>query len=148
MRGDAGLIPGSGRFPGVGNGNPLQYSCLENSMDRGFGGLQSLGVAKSKTRRSTHTQRTHLQSAQNNSSTATMIYRALYARYTSKVVSSITSQYSLLFPGNWGLERSSHLHRSSWLVSSGARIHTQQSCLLSIIPIGVFKTPKYPTHIT
>ena len=32
---DAGLIPGSGRFPGVGDGNPLQYSCLENSMDRG-----------------------------------------------------------------------------------------------------------------
>ena len=32
---DVGLIPGSGRFPGEGNGNPLQYSCLENSMDRG-----------------------------------------------------------------------------------------------------------------
>ena len=32
---DMGLIPGLGRFPGVGNGNPLQYSCLENSMDRG-----------------------------------------------------------------------------------------------------------------
>ena len=32
---DVGLIPGSGRSPGVGNGNPLQYSCLENSMDRG-----------------------------------------------------------------------------------------------------------------
>ena len=32
---DAGSIPGSGRSPGVGNGNPLQYSCLENSMDRG-----------------------------------------------------------------------------------------------------------------
>ena len=31
---DAGLIPGSGRFPEVGNGNPLQYTCLENSMDR------------------------------------------------------------------------------------------------------------------
>ena len=31
---DAGLIPGSGRFPGGGNGNPLQYSCLKNSMDR------------------------------------------------------------------------------------------------------------------
>ena len=30
-----GLIPGSGRFPGEGNGNLLQYSCLENSMDRG-----------------------------------------------------------------------------------------------------------------
>ena len=33
--GDAGLIPGSGRSPGEGNGNPLQHSCLENPMDRG-----------------------------------------------------------------------------------------------------------------
>ena len=32
--GDPGSIPGSGRSPGEGNGNPLQYSCLENSMDR------------------------------------------------------------------------------------------------------------------
>ena len=32
--GDAGLIPRSGRFPGGGNGNPLQYSCLGNPMDR------------------------------------------------------------------------------------------------------------------
>ena len=32
---DAGLIPGSGRSPGEGNGSPLQYSCLETSMDRG-----------------------------------------------------------------------------------------------------------------
>ena len=35
--GDAGLIPGSERSPGGGNGNPLQYSCLENPMDRGAG---------------------------------------------------------------------------------------------------------------
>ena len=33
--GDGGLIPGSGRPPGEGNGNPLQYSCLETSMNRG-----------------------------------------------------------------------------------------------------------------
>ena len=33
--GDPGVIPGSGRSPGEGNGNPLQYSCLENSMDGG-----------------------------------------------------------------------------------------------------------------
>ena len=33
--GDVGSIPGSGRSPGVGNSNSLQYSCLENSMDRG-----------------------------------------------------------------------------------------------------------------
>ena len=35
IAGDLGLIPGSGRSPGEGNGNPLQYSYLENSMDRG-----------------------------------------------------------------------------------------------------------------
>ena len=34
--GDAGSIPGSGRSPGAGNGNPLQHSCLENPMDRVF----------------------------------------------------------------------------------------------------------------
>ena len=33
--GDPGLIPGSGRFPGEGNGNPFRYSCLENPMDEG-----------------------------------------------------------------------------------------------------------------
>ena len=33
--GDPSLIPGLGRYPGEGNGNPIQYSCLENSMDRG-----------------------------------------------------------------------------------------------------------------
>ena len=33
--GDSGLIPGWGRSPGLGNGNPFQYSCLENSMDKG-----------------------------------------------------------------------------------------------------------------
>ena len=40
---DAGSIPGSGRSPGGGHGNLLQYSCLENPMDRGEpGGLQSI----------------------------------------------------------------------------------------------------------
>ena len=39
----AGWIPGLGRSPGEGNGNPLQYSCLENPMDRGaWQGLQSM----------------------------------------------------------------------------------------------------------
>ena len=41
--GDLNSIPGLGRSPREGNGNPLQYSCLENSMDRGPGGLQSMG---------------------------------------------------------------------------------------------------------
>ena len=46
---DMGLIPGSGRFPGGGNGNPLQYSCLENPMDRGDWQATVHGVAKSQT---------------------------------------------------------------------------------------------------
>ena len=40
---DAGSIPGSGRSPGGGNGNPLLYSCLKNPMDGEPGGLQSKG---------------------------------------------------------------------------------------------------------
>ena len=47
--GDQGWTPGSGRSPGVGNGNPLQYSCLENSMDRGAWQATDHGVAKSRT---------------------------------------------------------------------------------------------------
>ena len=55
--GDLGLIPGSGRSPGEGNGRPLQYSCLGNHMDRGAWQATSHGVAKSRTRLSDwHTQ--------------------------------------------------------------------------------------------
>ena len=46
---DPGSIPGSGRSPGEGNGNPLQCSCLENSMDRGAWWATVYGVAKSWT---------------------------------------------------------------------------------------------------
>ena len=48
--GDPGSIPGSGRALGEGTGNPLQYSCLENSMDRGAWRATVHGVAKSQTR--------------------------------------------------------------------------------------------------
>ena len=43
---DRGLIPSLGRSPRVGNGNPLQYSCLENFMDRGVWWATFLGVTK------------------------------------------------------------------------------------------------------
>ena len=45
---DVGSIPGSGRSPGRGNGNPLQYSCLEASMDRGAWWATVHGVVKSQ----------------------------------------------------------------------------------------------------
>ena len=48
--GDLGSIPGSGRSPGEGNGTPLQYSCLENPMDRGVWWVIVHRVAKSQTR--------------------------------------------------------------------------------------------------
>ena len=53
--GDLGSIPGLGRSPGEGNGNPFQYSCLENPMDRGAWWATVHGVAKSRTRLSDFT---------------------------------------------------------------------------------------------
>ena len=47
---DMGSTPGSGKCPGVGNGNPLHYSCQENPMDRGAWQTTARGVAKSWTR--------------------------------------------------------------------------------------------------
>ena len=47
--GGLGSITGSGRPPGEGNGNPIQYSCLENSMDRGIWLTAVQGVTKSQT---------------------------------------------------------------------------------------------------
>ena len=46
--GDPGSIPGSGRFPRGGHGNPLQYSCLENPMDRGAWWAMVCRIAKSQ----------------------------------------------------------------------------------------------------
>ena len=45
---DVGLIPGLGRSPGGGNGNPLQYSCLENPMDRGAWQAAVHGIKKNE----------------------------------------------------------------------------------------------------
>ena len=53
--GDLGSIPGSGRYPGEGNGNPLQYSCLETPMDGGAWWATVHGEAKTRTRLSDFT---------------------------------------------------------------------------------------------
>ena len=58
----SGLIPGSGRSPGRGHGNPLQYSCLENPMDRGaWRATVHHGVTKSQTRLSTHAMTNYIE---------------------------------------------------------------------------------------
>ena len=54
--GDLGLIPGSERHPGEGNGSPLQYSCLENPMDTGVWWALVCGAVRSPTQLSTHAQ--------------------------------------------------------------------------------------------
>ena len=67
VTGDEGLIPGFRRSPGRGHGNPLQYSCLENPMDRGAWRATVHGVAKSQTRLkrlSAHTCECHVKMAQ------------------------------------------------------------------------------------
>ena len=51
--GDKGTIPGLGRSPGGGNGNPLQYKCLENSMDRGTWRVAVHGITELDTQHNT-----------------------------------------------------------------------------------------------
>ena len=58
--GDLGSIPGLGKSPGEGNGNPLQDYCLENPMDRGAWWATAHGVAKSRTRLNNFTSLTTL----------------------------------------------------------------------------------------
>ena len=55
------MLPGLGRSPGEGNGNPLQYSCLENSIDKEPGGLQSTGSQKSWTCVKYHDNKQYVQ---------------------------------------------------------------------------------------
>ena len=64
--GDPGSIPGSGSSPGEGNGNPLQYSCLENPMDRGARLATVHGVTKSQTQLNDFTLKRSLITSNNN----------------------------------------------------------------------------------
>ena len=57
---DLSSVPGLGRDPGEGNGNPVQYSCLENPMDRGAWWVTVHGVANSRTRLSDFTSHLHV----------------------------------------------------------------------------------------
>ena len=67
--GDSGSIPGSGRSPGEGNGTPLQYSCLENPMDRGAWWAAVHGVARSRTQLSDFTFTFHFHALEKEMAT-------------------------------------------------------------------------------
>ena len=90
--GDVSSIPGTGRSPGVGNGNSLQDSCLKSPMDRGAWRVTAHGVAKSWTRLSTHTGR-HCR------------IRGVFLKDTIKgrafSTGKISKQLSYLFRGDW-----------------------------------------------
>ena len=79
---DIGLIPGLERFPGGGNGNPLQYACLENSMDRGGAWRAAVrGVSKSWTRLNTHALQGYTIT-----STTTLPKSLNFEKFTKKIV--------------------------------------------------------------
>ena len=87
--GDLGLIPGSGRSPGEGNGNPLQYSCLENPMDGGAWWATVHRAAKSRKRLSdftSHGRQSQLNQQEYNS----------YACTWSRCVESMTQMPPVL----------------------------------------------------
>ena len=81
--GEPGSIPGSGRSPGDRNGNPLAYSCLENSMERGVWRPTVHGVAKSRTRLSDFTFFHFLSAAQEapNRTSTKAVHKGLHVHY-------------------------------------------------------------------
>ena len=70
--GDTGSIPGSRSFPEGGNGNPLQYSCLENPMDRGAWWATVQRITKSQTRLSTYAHTLHFSKLLQPSNTSSV----------------------------------------------------------------------------
>ena len=117
---DVGLFPGSGRSPGEGNGNPLQYSCLENPMDRGawwttvHGGLKRVGPNWA------HTHTKALKTLQKIQ--FTICYRSLIGRYWPGGLQSLRSLES--DTTEW-----LHFHFSLSCIGEGNGNLLQCSCL-------------------
>ena len=108
--GDQGSIPGLGRSPGEGNGNPLQYYCLENPMDRGALQATVHGVAKSQTRLSDFTF-----------TFTTLIIREmlkLYREFMDRTVDTISFVQFRCFSSIWcyQFEISKHVNWATWKI--------------------------------
>ena len=89
--GDPGSIPGSGRSPGEGNGNPLQHSCLENPMEGGAWCATVHGVPKSRTRLSDFTFTFH--SGLSGSSPPCEISAANKSMHTAKALADVRNRF-------------------------------------------------------
>ena len=103
--GDPGLIPGPGRSPGEGNGNPLQYSCLENPMDGEAWQATVHGVTKNRTQLSDFTYLQRVQNKQNEADTdrelaSRDITMVRSRKEASRASSYITKELEL---GSWEL---------------------------------------------
>ena len=104
--GDLGVIPRSGRSPGEGNGNPLQYSCLENPMDRGVWRATVHGVTKNQTRPSTYAwmhciailNSMHSVPLFSDLSLAYLIHYHFFKQYTLNICTSIRNLSSKYQP--------------------------------------------------
>ena len=128
--GDAGSIPGSGRSPGVGNGNPLQYSCLENSMDRGVWQATIHGIARSWTQVSDLSTQTETLFPLNTSSPARLALLLLF-QHTHFSFHTPSGDFFFFFSlNNW--TRSFCLafkaRKSIWFRTSWTRVCTTFHC--------------------
>ena len=108
----SGSIPGSGRSPGEGNGNPLQYSCLENSMDGGAWWATAHGVTKSHTWLSDFTH-------------------SLTQGILSNMKPKESSDQTLI---KWSLERWSELTKVSTKLLEGLEVHLRHILPCSPVP--------------
>ena len=88
VAGDLGSIPGSGRSPGEGNGNPLQYPCLENSMDReAWWGYSRWGSTESDMTEATEHEHIHLFPVHFESIDLTAVWKMDSVQFSHSVVS-------------------------------------------------------------
>ena len=91
--GDPGSSPGSGRSSGEGNGKPLQYSCLENPMDRGARQATVHWVAKSRTRPSAFTSLLYLSCHLGSPQSSILLCKKVTANYKEQLSQSFQSFY-------------------------------------------------------